>query len=154
MTFVVVDPSSSAAQRAVALYLAELAVRFHGDVDPLEAVLTDAAVAYAPPRGLFVVSPGEAEPVVACGAVQWIDDQRGEIKRMWVNPSHRGVGVASRLLAFLEGLVLGSGRTTVVLDTNAALTEAIALYDGHGYERVARYNDNPYADLWFRKSLT
>ncbi len=40
------------------------------------------------------------------------------------------------------------------LDTNGALTEAIALYERAGYHRIERYNDNPYAELFFEKSLT
>ena len=46
-----------------------------------------------------------------------------------------------------------SGRSTAVLDTKSALTEAITLYQRRGYCSVERYNDNPYAHLWFKKSL-
>jgi ribosomal protein S18 acetylase RimI-like enzyme len=152
MTFTVVDPSSSAAQWALRSYAKEIEQRFDTDFG-VEAALELARTAYAPPHGLFVAPPGPAAPVVACGALHWLDDERGEVKRMWVAPSYRGRGVASRLLAFLEDLVRESGRTTVVLDTNAGLTEAIAMYDRSGYERVERYNDNPHAQLWFRKEL-
>jgi GNAT superfamily N-acetyltransferase len=152
VTFVVVDPGSSAAQWALRSYLDELVVRF-GDVLDVAAVLTAARSDYAPPAGLFVVSPGEAGPALACGALHWLDDDRGEIKRMWVTPGARGTGLAARLLAFLEELVRESGRPTVVLDTNSGLVEAIRLYDRSGYERVEPYNDNPHAHLWFRKQL-
>jgi hypothetical protein len=41
----------------------------------------------------------------------------------------------------------------VRLDTNGALTEAIALYRSAGYREVEPFNDNPYAHHWFEKPL-
>ena len=104
------------------------------------------------PHGVFVIAGSEVGPL-ACAAAHFLDEERGEIKRMWVSPTARGQGLASRLLAHLEGLILDSGRRTVVLDTNRGLTEAVALYDRRGYQRIARYNDNPHAHHWFRKEL-
>ena len=152
MTFVEVDAASAKAQWALRSYLEELEVRF---ATPLDAELTAAqgAIDLAPPRGLFVLAM-DGDQVMACGGLVWLDDDRGEVKRMWVAPSYRGQGLASRLLAHLEGLVVASGRTVVLLDTNDGLHEAIALYDKSGYARVERYNDNPHARLWFRKELT
>jgi hypothetical protein len=41
----------------------------------------------------------------------------------------------------------------VRLETNAALSQAIALYRGAGYREVAAFNDERYADHWFEKRL-
>ena len=41
-----------------------------------------------------------------------------------------------------------------MLDTNSTLTEAIAMYRACGYAAADRYNDNPYAHLWFTKTIT
>ena len=90
---------------------------------------------------------------MACGTVRRLADGVGEIKRMWVDPAVRGVGLGRRLLAHLEQLAAAQGLSLIRLDTNAALTEAIALYDRSGYRRIRRYNDNPYADVWFEKIL-
>jgi hypothetical protein len=46
-----------------------------------------------------------------------------------------------------------SADSAVVLDTNASLTEATAMYESAGYLPTERYNDNPYAQRWFRKTL-
>jgi hypothetical protein len=40
------------------------------------------------------------------------------------------------------------------LDTNDTLTEAIMMYERNGYRRIPAYNDNPYARLWFEKSIS
>lgn len=90
---------------------------------------------------------------VGCGALKALDRDTGEIKRMWVAPEARGLGVARRLLAALEAEARRAGLSRIRLDTNRALTEAQALYRKSGYREVARYNDNPYAHLWFEKEL-
>jgi ribosomal protein S18 acetylase RimI-like enzyme len=149
------DPRSAQARWAMTQYYAELDRRFPDGFDSTGS-LDEAAVNHTPPRGSFVlVFSGDVEKdePVACGGVHLLDENRGEIKRMWVAPGSRGRGYAGILLRFLEGIVRDAGRSTVVLDTNSVLTEAIALYERHGYERVERYNDNPYAQLWFAKSL-
>jgi len=91
--------------------------------------------------------------VVGCGAIQYVDASTAEIKRMWVDPKRRGIGLGRRLLQHLEAEIRGAGRSRVVLDTNDSLTEAIAMYGRLGYLPIERYNDNPYADRWFEKSL-
>jgi GNAT superfamily N-acetyltransferase len=149
---VVVDPSTDAARSALRSYLEEIGTRFGGVRDP-EPALADAVAAYAPPSGLFVVVEDEEGAVHGCGALRWMDDERAEVKRMWISPTQRGKGLGATLLGCLEDLARAAGRTTLLLDTNGALTEAIALYDRHGFERIERYNDNPRAELWFRKAL-
>jgi hypothetical protein len=57
------------------------------------------------------------------------------------------------MLAHLEHVAATQGLLLIRLDTNAALVGAIALYDRSGYRRIPRYNDNPYADVWFEKAL-
>ena len=93
------------------------------------------------------------EIAVGCGGLKRINDTTGEIKRMWVHPDWRGLGLGRRLLAELEAAAERMGYARVVLDTNETLTEAIALYDRAGYYSIERYNDNPYAQRWFAKEL-
>ncbi len=58
------------------------------------------------------------------------------------------------MLAALEEAARDLGYREIYLDTNSTLTEAIAMYDGAGYRRIERYNDNPYAGAWFAKRLS
>jgi ribosomal protein S18 acetylase RimI-like enzyme len=151
VTFSVVDAASDEARWAMTQYFNELEARFPDGFDSSTA-FDEAAAGLNPPNGAFVVVT-HADELVGCGAIQFLDSASAEIKRMWVDPQRRGLGLGKRLLAHLEGEIQASGRSTVVLDTNQSLTEAIAMYRSCGYEPIDRYNDNPYAQLWFGKRL-
>ncbi|HYR09587.1 MAG TPA: hypothetical protein VEQ60_17565, partial [Longimicrobium sp.] len=58
-----------------------------------------------------------------------------------------------RMLGALEAQALALGFTTLRLETNRALAEAIHLYRSSGYVEVAPFNDEPYAHHWFQKQL-
>jgi ribosomal protein S18 acetylase RimI-like enzyme len=77
-----------------------------------------------------------------------------DLKRMWVDPTSRGLGVGRRLLETLEALAYEHGVTVLRLETNHALREAIELYRRAGFVEVAPFNDEPYAHHWFAKTLT
>jgi GNAT superfamily N-acetyltransferase len=150
--FSIVDAASDDAQWALSQYFAELDRRFPDGFDPGDAMHDDAPL-FNPPNGRFVVARRDGM-TVGCGAVTVLDDETAEIKRMWVSPDCRSVGLGRRLLARLEDECRRVPRARVVLDTNGVLREAIALYRSCGYTEVGRYNDNPYAQLWFAKSLS
>lgn len=147
----IVGPASDAAQWALSQYFAELHRRFPGGFDPGDGA-DDAVQQFTPPQGLFIVARREGE-TLGCGALQFLDDERAEVKRMWISPRSRGLGLGKRLLARLEDEIGRAGRSTALLDTNATLTEAIAMYRTSGYVEIEPYNANPYADLWFAKTL-
>jgi DNA-binding MarR family transcriptional regulator len=147
----VVDPASDDAAWALQQYFAELDVRFPRGF-AVEAGVGDDLDALRAPGGAFLVARSDAT-VVGCGGVQRVDARTDEIKRMWIHPDWRGLGLGGRLLARLEGVAVERGRERVVLDTNASLTEAIAMYERAGYQAIDRYNDNPYAERWFAKPL-
>ena len=72
---------------------------------------------------------------------------------MWVADAARGLGIGRRLLTDLESRAAANGRTAIRLETNRALTEAIALYGSAGYREIEPFNDEQYAHLWFEKQL-
>jgi DNA-binding MarR family transcriptional regulator/GNAT superfamily N-acetyltransferase len=151
ITFDVVDPEDADATTAMRAYFAELDDRFVGGFDPGDTLTADAP-SMRSPTGTFVVAHSDDRPI-ACGGVVGIDERSGEIKRMWVHPAWRGVGLGRRMLVELESHVARLGYSRVVLDTNAVLTEAIAMYERAGYTAIDRYNDNPYAMHWFARDL-
>lgn len=109
--------------------------------------------AYASPTGDFLVARLQGK-AVGCGGIAFRDGGFAEIKRMWVSQDARGHGVGYQILLRLEQVARDAGNTRVRLDSNSSLTEARALYARCGYAEIARYNDNPYADLWFERTLS
>jgi GNAT superfamily N-acetyltransferase len=151
VVFSIVDAGSAQARWAMEQYFEELALRFTGGFEPGRA-FDEATVSFNPPKGLFVVASREGD-TVGCGAIQYLDNDTAEFKRMWVSTRSRGVGLGKRLLARLEQEARRAGCARVVLDTNESLSEAIAMYRTAGYLAIERCNDNPYAHHWFEKSL-
>jgi DNA-binding MarR family transcriptional regulator/GNAT superfamily N-acetyltransferase len=146
-----VHPESREAQWCLARYYAELDRRFASGFDPnvsLQALPTD----FIPPHGAFLVATVDGR-AVGCGAVKAISRRIGSIKRMWIAEAARGLGVGRRILAALEDQAARLGLTTLRLETNRSLREAIKLYTTSGYREVAPFNADPYADHWFEKRL-
>ncbi|HEX5871495.1 MAG TPA: helix-turn-helix domain-containing GNAT family N-acetyltransferase [Longimicrobium sp.] len=146
-----VDPASPAARWCVARYFDELAVRFENGFQSGHSLPLDDDE-MRPPLGAFLVASVDGQPV-ACGAMKRIAPGVGYLKRMWVSPTVRGLGFGRRMLGALEAQARELGFTTLRLETNRALAEAIRLYESAGYTEVAPFNDEPYAHHWFEKHL-
>jgi GNAT superfamily N-acetyltransferase len=151
LRFEPVDARGTAARDALRRYFNELDQVFESGFDPGDATSADAPL-YDPPAGLFLVARNDTS-AVACGGFIRHDNDIAELKRMWVDPHWRGLGIGRRMLAELERGAVLAGYRSVVLDTNSRLNEAIAMYSGAGYRSIDRYNDNPYAQRWFAKDL-
>lgn len=145
------DPAGPEARACIDAYLAELQARFESGFDPGRGPSADPRE-LVPPAGVMLLARLD-ERALACGALKVLGDGIGEIKRMWVSPDARGLGIAQRLLDALERHATQMGVAVLRLDTNRSLTEARALYARNGYREIPAYNDNPYADHWFEKRL-
>jgi GNAT superfamily N-acetyltransferase len=140
---------------------AEMELRY-ADADR-PADLEDAAVAVAvDPTSVAVNLLARADdgtPVgcVAVRDVSGIDDVRGrgtvhpaatgEVKRLYVAPSHRGQGVARLLMAEAERQARAAGFRLLVLETGTMQPEAMALYPSLGYEPIEGFGDHVWSDL-------
>ena len=145
------DPAGQDARWCFTQYFTELGQRFEAGFDPALSISADAHE-LTPPVGLLLVARLREEPV-GCGALKFHENGVGELKRMWVAPRARGLGLGRRLLLALEQEAGEAGMTVLHLETNRALTEAIELYRRSGYQEVAAFNDEPYAHHWFEKRL-
>lgn len=146
-----VDPASPEARWCVAQYYAELAARFEMGFDPGRSLPADDGELRMP-AGAFLVARIGGEPA-ACGAVKVIAPGTGSLKRMWVARPARGLGLGRRMLLALEDQARTLGLTTLRLEANRALVEAVRMYRRAGYEEVPPFNTDPYADHWFEKRL-
>lgn len=146
-----VHPESPEALYCVEQYYAELDRRFDGGFDPA-ASLPAPPAELIPPNGAFIVAESEGQ-AIGSGAVKIAAPGVGSIKRMWVAERARGLGLGRRILAALEAEARQLGVRTLRLETNGALKEAIRLYTTSGYREVDPFNDDPYAQHWFEKTL-
>ncbi|WP_328580597.1 bifunctional helix-turn-helix transcriptional regulator/GNAT family N-acetyltransferase [Streptomyces sp. NBC_00370] len=147
-----VDPNHPDAQYCLRSYFAEVQQRFENGFDPARSLLPDAGE-LRPPHGLFLVARLHGEPV-GCAGLKLPPGAPAEIKRMWVAPRTRGLGLGRRFLTELENRAAQQGCDVLRLDTNKTLSAAIGLYHSSGFQEVPAFNDEPYAHHWFEKQLT
>jgi GNAT superfamily N-acetyltransferase len=151
VTVVLIDPEHHDAQHCLREYEAELDQRFDAGFD-VAGALPLAPDELRAPGGCFLVAYQRGAPV-ACGGLKLHGREPAEIKRVWVDPAARGQGLARRLIGELEARAREAGAPAVRLDTNRALTEAVAMYGRLGYREVEPFNAEPYAHHWFQKDL-
>lgn len=108
--------------------------------------------AYAPPRGRLLVArvdePG-ATVSAGCVALLPLDDDRCEMKRMYVRPGHRRASVGRVLAGAIVEHARAIGYRRMLLDTLPQMKEAIALYRSIGFRDTARYRYNPVEESLF-----
>jgi GNAT superfamily N-acetyltransferase len=146
------DPRSQAARFCFGEYFRELDERFTGGFDPALSISADPDE-LTEPRGILLVARLRALPI-GCGALKLHGRDPAELKRMWVSPDARGLGLGRRILGELENEARSRGVTILRLETNRSLVEAIRLYRSVGFEEVGPFNDEPFADHWFEKRLS
>jgi DNA-binding MarR family transcriptional regulator len=93
---IVADPASQAARWCFEQYFTELGQRFEAGFDPTLSISAHAHE-LVPPAGLLLIASLREEPV-GCGALKFHENATGELKRMWVAPRARGLGLGRRLL--------------------------------------------------------
>lgn len=145
------DPRSEPARYCLGEYYAELERRFAQGFDVARSRDPEARD-MVPPRGAFLIARSDGLPI-GCVAVKGSGTGAGEIKRLWIAPSARGLGIARQLMAAAEARARRLGMALLRLDTNSALGEALRLYQSTGWTGIERFNDDPYPDLFFEKRL-
>ena len=145
------DPTTPDARWCIEQYFSELNTRFETGFDPSKSIPADTHE-LVPPRGALLIARLRGGPI-GCGGLKFHPGEPAELKRMWVAPEARGLGLGRRLLVELERHAKEAGTRVVRLETNRTLSEAIQLYRSSGYREVAAFNDEPYAHHWFEKRL-
>lgn len=129
---------------------AEYSVRYgdEGDATPMDPAH------FVPPAGLYLIAYDEHDSPVATGGWRAQDtndegyqDGDAEIKRMYVTPGARGLGLARRILGELEADARAGGRTRMVLETGSKQPEAVTLYTSSGYEPCAKFGHYRFHEL-------
>jgi DNA-binding MarR family transcriptional regulator/predicted GNAT family acetyltransferase len=145
------DPRGDDAKYCLGEYYAELARRFADGFD-VSLSRDPEAVDMIRPRGAFLVAMSDGLPI-GCVGLKGGGGTIAEIKRLWVAPSARGLGLARRLMEAAEDIARELSIKILRLDTNSALLEAQQLYRNSGWNEIERFNDDPYPDTFFEKHL-
>lgn len=110
---------------------------------------------YSAPVGALFIAFYNAMPV-GCIALQPLQEAHTcEMKRLYVVPDYRKIGVADALVKALLQEAQSLGYTTMKLDTLERLQAAIQLYQKFGFETVTAYYDNPLPNVvYMQKKLS
>jgi putative acetyltransferase len=105
-------------------------------------------------HGRFVVARSGSR-AIGCGTLRTIRDTVGEIKRLFVEPSFRGQGVARSIIHMLETEARHRGITLLKAETGSKQPEAVRLFESSGFISIppfGEYVDNPHS-LCFEKRI-
>jgi DNA-binding MarR family transcriptional regulator/GNAT superfamily N-acetyltransferase len=148
----ITDPRDPDARYCLRSYVEELRRRFDTGFDPAQSIsASDEEMTL--PNGLLLVASAQGS-AMGCGALKLHPETRiAEVKRMWVAPDVRGLGLGRRILERLAGEATARGMQILRLETNRALAEARRLYQTAGFVEVEAFNTEQYAHHWFERNL-
>jgi len=109
---------------------------------------------YAPPAGAILLAFVEHK-TAGCVALKDLGSGVCEMKRLYVRPAFRGLGIGRKLAEAIIKEAQTRGYTTMRLDTLEILKEAMKLYESLGFKRIAPYYHNPLPGVvyWERELL-
>lgn len=79
------------------------------------------------------------DKAIGCGAFKKYDEEKAEIKRMFVLPEYRGHGIGLNILKELELWASELNYAACILETGRKQPEAIRLYQKAGYTITPNY---------------
>ena len=123
----VVAPDASAASQILRSYIDDVASRYYGrqatDEEIDASLREDPSIDLALPSGVFLVAR-KGEVLLGCAGLRMLPERVGEVKRLFVAPAARGIGLGARLMGELERIARGHGVSVLRLDTRHDLVEA------------------------------
>lgn len=146
-----VDPEDARVKHCMEQYYREISDIMGALFDPALASPPDAGDMRRP-KGIFLLALSDGLPV-GCVAMKGEGGSVGEIRRMWVSPAARGLGLARKMMHQIEEQARIMGVNTLRLDTNGRLHAARRLYESMGWTEIDRYNTNVYAEHFFEKRI-
>lgn len=113
------------------------------DFQGFEAELTSLPGKYAQPCGICLIAENADGAALGCVAMRPLDQNTCEMKRLYLRPAARGLGLGYALSAAVIDAAKAAGYQRMVLDTLRSLDSAIRIYDRLGFEQIDAYYQNP-----------
>ena len=119
------------------------------DYQGFAAELSSLPGKFAPPRGeLLLARDFQGEPL-GCVALRPLSDGLCEMKRLYVAPHGRGLGLGKALVESIVDEAVRMGYREMRLDTLSTMDAAIILYRGAGFVKIPAYYNTPIKDTVF-----
>ena len=104
---------------------------------------------YAPPAGELLLARDDKGTPLGCVGLRPLSDGSCEMKRLYVTPEGRGLGLGKALAETIVAESRRIGYREMLLDTLPSLTAAIGLYERMGFRPIPAYYDTPIAGTLF-----
>lgn len=105
---------------------------------------------YAPPRGELLIARRPDGEALGCVGLRLIDPSGCcEMKRLYVSPRARGLGIGKALVDAVITAAGAIGYREMRLDTLPTMGEAVALYRTRGFVEIAPYYETPIVGTIF-----
>ncbi len=98
---------------------------------------------------VLLVARTDGGALVGSVAIKRLPDGSGELKRLYVRPTARGIGLGKTLAAAAVQRARDRGYGLLRLDTLPAMAAAQGIYESLGFQPAERYSDNPIPDVLF-----
>jgi GNAT superfamily N-acetyltransferase len=109
---------------------------------------------YAQPDGRLYLAYWNNH-LAGCVALRRYDQNRAELKRLFIREEFRGLGLSKHLIKRIIQDAKDIGYENIVLDTLNTMKPAIALYQSFGFKEIEAYYDNPLEGAtYFSLNLT
>jgi len=118
------------------------------------AEVADLPGKYGPPGGELLIAAGPAGDVLGCVALRPERGGDAEMKRLYVAPAGRRMGLGRALVEAIVSRARSIGYCGIKLDTLPTMAEALALYRQTGFGPTPRYYDTPVeGTVFLRRAL-
>ena len=132
----------------------ELQTHLNGEMYPAESRHGYSVDKLLRERVAFFITRHDDTPA-GCGGLRLFDAEYGEVKRMYVRPQYRGLGLGKFMLDHLSVYARERQVSTLRLETGIYQTEAIRLYERYGFKRrgpFGEYKADPLS-IYFEKHI-